>query len=173
MLYEEYIPCTMELEQMEKDDSEMLEIYQELMCHFYICMDVHNTRGNANGIKVWADYLFSILVDAQKKVQFPISDADINQKMISNAYKDVVLEEDDDIYEKGDKFKSFNHRAKHPISRKALLVGFLSVWLKKCVIPSPPHDRILSCVLFPAVQLAHGKPLGLLPAMVCDIQRDL
>jgi len=45
--------------------------------------------------------------------------------------------------------------------------------LKKCVVLSPPHDRILSWVLLPAVQLAHGKPLGLLPAMVCDIQRSL
>ena len=57
--------------------------------------------------------------------------------------------------------------------RKALLAGFLSVWLKKCVAPSPSHDGILSWVLFPAIQLAHGKPLGLLPNMVCCIQRGL
>jgi len=28
-------------------------------------------------------------------------------------------------------------------------------------------------VLFPAIQFAHGKPLGLLPAMVCCIQLGL
>jgi len=55
--------------------------------------------------------------------------------------------------------------------RKALLAGFLSVWLKKCVVSSPPHNGILSWVLFPAIQLAHGKLLGLLLAMVCCIQR--
>jgi len=59
------------------------------------------------------------------------------------------------------------------MSQKALLAGFLSVWLKKCVVPSSSHDRILSWVLLPAVYLVHGKPLGLLPAMVCGIQRGL
>jgi len=38
MPYEEYFPSVIELEQMEKDDSEMFETYRELMCHFYICM---------------------------------------------------------------------------------------------------------------------------------------
>ena len=93
--------------------------------------------------------------------------------MVSSAHENVVLEEDNKIYEKGDKFKSFHRQAKHPISRKALLAGFLSVWLKKYVIPSPPHDRILSWVLLPAVYLAHSKPLGLLLAMVCGIQHGL
>ena len=77
MPYEKYFPYTMELEQMEKDDPEMFETYQKLMCYFYICMDVHNTRRNANGIKVWADYLFPVLDYAPKKFnsrsQTPIS----------------------------------------------------------------------------------------------------
>ena len=42
MSYEEYFPCMMELEQMEKDNPELFTTYQELMCHFYICMNVHN-----------------------------------------------------------------------------------------------------------------------------------
>ena len=93
--------------------------------------------------------------------------------MISSAHENVVLKENGGIYEKGDRFKSFHWQAKYPVSRKALLVGFLSVWLKKCVVLSPPHDGILSWVLLPAVQLAHGKYLGLLPAMVCSTQRSL
>ena len=83
----------------------------------------------------------------------------------SSGHEDVILDEDDSIYEKSDKFKSFHHQASQTMSRKALLVGFLSVWLKKCVVLSPLHDEILSWVLFPAIQLAHGKPLGLLPTM--------
>ena len=55
---------------MEKDNPEMFETYRELICHFYICMDVHNAQGNANGMKVWADYLFSVLDDAPEDVQF-------------------------------------------------------------------------------------------------------
>ena len=89
--------------------------------------------------------------------------------MVSSEHEDVGLDEDNDIYEKGNRFKSFHRQANHPMSRKALLVGFLSVWLKKYVVPSPPRDGILSWVLFPTVQLAHGKPLGLLPVMVCCI----
>ena len=49
MPYEEYFPYTIVLEQMEKDNSGMLETYRELMCHFYNCMDIHNTCGDANG----------------------------------------------------------------------------------------------------------------------------
>ena len=99
----------------------MFVTYRELMCHFYICMDIHNTHGNANEIKVWANYLFLVLDDAPENIQIPISDNFINQKMISSAHEDVVMEEDDGIYEKGDRFKSFHHQAKHPISRKALM----------------------------------------------------
>ena len=126
-------------------------------------MDVHNARGNTNGIKIWADYLFLILDNVPENVQFPISEEDIHQKIISSVHEDIVLEEDDEIYEKDDKFKSFHHQAKHLMSRRAILAGFLSVWLKKCVVPSPPHDGILSWALLPAVQLAHGKPLGCFP----------
>jgi len=43
MPYKEYFPYSMELKQMEKDDPEMFETYRELMCHFYICIDVHIT----------------------------------------------------------------------------------------------------------------------------------
>ena len=82
---------------MEKDDAEMFKAYQELMCHFYIYMDVHNARGNANGIKIWADYLFPVLDDVPEEIQFPISDVDINRKVISSAHEDVILDEDDDI----------------------------------------------------------------------------
>ena len=81
MPYEEYFPCIMELEQKEKDNPEMFKTYQEL-CHFYICMDVHDTHGNVNRIKVWADYLFPVLDGALENVQLPIPDDDINQKMV-------------------------------------------------------------------------------------------
>ena len=78
MSYEEYFSCIKELEQMEKDNPEMFETYRELMCHFYICMDIHNVRGNANGINIWADYLFSILEGAPEDVQLPILEEDIH-----------------------------------------------------------------------------------------------
>jgi len=94
---------------MQKNDPEIFETYRELMCHFHICMDAHNTRGNANGMKVWANYLFPILDCAPEDNQFPIPKEDIRQKMVSSAHEDVILEKDDGMYEKGDKFKSFHY----------------------------------------------------------------
>ena len=85
----------------------------------------------------------------------------------------MVLEEDDGIYEKGDILRSFHHQARRPMSRKALLAGFLSVWLKRCVVPSPSSDVVFPAVLLSAVRLVHGRSLGLLPAMVCYIQQGL
>ena len=82
-------------------------------------------------------------------------------------------EEDDSPYEKGDILRSFHHQARQPMSRKALLAGFLSVWLMRCVMPSPSGDIILQTVLLPAVRLVHGHSLGLMPTMVCCIQRGL
>ena len=127
MPHEVYFPCTIKLEKMEKDDPEIFKTYRKLMCHFYICMDIHNAHGNANEIKGWADYLFPILDGAPEDVQFPISKENIRQQMISNAHKDVISEENDRISKKGDKFKSFHYQAKYPMSQKALLTSFLSV----------------------------------------------
>ena len=78
----------------------------------------YNNCGNASGIKVWADYLFPILDGPQEDVQFPISDDNIHQEMMYSAHEDIVLEEDDKIYEKGDRFKSFHCQAKHLYLKK-------------------------------------------------------
>jgi len=67
--------------------------------------------------------------------------------MKEHDYRDILLEEDEGIYEKGDTFKSFHHQAYQPISRKALLAGFLSISLKRCVVSSLLHDAILLTTL--------------------------
>jgi len=77
-------------------------------------------------------------------------------------HKDVVFEEEDGIYEKGDTFKSFHHQAHQPISQKALLVGFLSVWLKRCAVLSPLHNAIFPTALLPVIRLMDDRSLGLL-----------
>jgi len=51
MPYEEYFPTNQELRQLAKDSPELYEVYQELMCHFYICMDIHRPKGNIIGQK--------------------------------------------------------------------------------------------------------------------------
>ena len=98
------------------------------MCHFYICLDVHRGyKGSLNSLKSWADYLFLTLEEAPEEARFGVVEEDILRMMREHNHRDVVLEEDDDIYEKGDTLKSFHHQARQPTSQKALLAGFSSV----------------------------------------------
>jgi len=59
--YEEYFPYTEELAQLEKDEPAMYETYRELMCHFYICLDLNPSRENVNNLKSWVEYLFPVV----------------------------------------------------------------------------------------------------------------
>jgi len=59
------------------------------------------------------------------------------------------------------------------ISDWALLVGFLMLWLKRCVVLTLPHEVIIADVVYPAVLLAHEKSISLLQAMVASIQSGL
>jgi len=63
-------------------------------------------------MKVWADYLFLVLHGVPEEVQFLISDDDIIWVMVPSGHEDVVLDDDDGIYEKYDNFKSFHHQMK-------------------------------------------------------------
>jgi len=97
------------------------------MCHYHICLDVHNIRENVNGLKSWADYLFSSLEGAPEEIQTPVADVDIEAMMVVNGHGDVILKDDDGIYEKGDKFKSFTIKLLSHVSiglASGLLVHF-------------------------------------------------
>jgi len=47
------------------------------------------------------------------------------------------------------------------------------LWLKRCVVPTLPHEIIVTDVVYPAIFLAHGLSLGLLPAMIGYLQSRL
>ena len=47
------------------------------------------------------------------------------------------------------------------------------LWLKRCVVPTLPHEVIIADVVYPAVLLAYGKSIALLPATVAGIQSGL
>ena len=47
------------------------------------------------------------------------------------------------------------------------------LWLKRCVVLTLSHEVIIADVLYPAVLLAHGKSISLLPATVAGIQSGL
>ena len=71
-----------------------------------------------------------------------------------------------DTFKSDTVFDSFHHQAMIPISNRALLAGFLMLWLKKCVVPTLPHKVIIVDVVCAAVLLAYSWFLGLLPTMV-------
>ena len=87
--------------------------------------------------------MFPTLEGVLEEIQVQVVDKDIAAMMESSGHGNVVLEEDVGVNEIGDSFKSFHHQASQPISRRALLAGFISIWLKKCVVPSLLHDGIL------------------------------
>jgi len=70
-------------------------------------------------------------------------------------------------------FESFHHQAKILISDRVLLAGFLMLWLKQCVVLMLPHEVIVTDMVYPAVLLAHGKSISLLPVMAYGIQSGL
>ena len=126
--YEEYFPSNQELRQLAKDEPELYEVCRELMCHFYICMDIHRVKGNFNGQKAWADYLFLNLSSTPEEVKIrpAASETELNEHLIAGR-GDVVLTEDIDGYFEGDSFKSFHRQARHPLSKRAALARFLSI----------------------------------------------
>jgi len=47
------------------------------------------------------------------------------------------------------------------------------LWLKRCVVSMLSHEVIVTDVTYPAILLAHGKSIALLPVMVAGIQSGL
>lgn len=61
----------------------------------------------------------------------------------------------------------------HKLSPTTASTAYIALWFKRCVIPSLLRECITIRVLYSAVQLVYGCPLGLLLAMVCRIQHGL
>jgi len=58
------------------------------------------------------DYLFSNLENAPKEAHCGVVKEDIFHRIREHSHGDIVLDEDDGIYEKGDAFKSIHHQAR-------------------------------------------------------------
>ena len=82
-------------------------------------------------------------------------------------------ESSEDTFNPDTIFESFHHQAKVPMSDWALLVGFLMLWLKRCVVPTLPQEVIIADVVYPTILLAHGNSIALLLVMVARIQSGL
>jgi len=136
--FEEYFPCAEELAQLEKNEPALYETYKELMCYYYIFLDLHPSRGTVISLTSWVEYSFPVVDGLVKDLQAPMSEKKIVKAMKVGNHEDVVMEEDGNEYERGDVFLSFHRQAFRPLSQQVLLAGYLSAWLKRCVVPSAP-----------------------------------
>jgi len=61
-----------------EEESALFETYRELMCHFYICSNMHgNPKGTLSSSKSWGNYLFPNLEDAPEAAHCGVADEDI------------------------------------------------------------------------------------------------
>lgn len=87
-----------------------------------------------------------------------LSDEAIRERISDLGLTSYVAESNEDEFKAGMQFESFHCQAKYRVSNREL-VGFLMLWFKRCVMPSPPKEAIAIDVVYPAVLLAHGQSL--------------
>ena len=102
----------------------------------------------------------------------PCTDEEIAER-ISASTSSYTTESNEDTFKPYTVFESFHYQARIPISNRALLAGFLMLWLKRCVVPTLPHEVIVVDVVYLAFLLEHGKSISFLQAMVAGIQSGL
>ena len=134
--HEEYILCTEELHLLKRDAPQVYETYQEVLCHFHICVQATGWRSGEVKQMSWANYHFR---DLREKLDLvsrlaASTDTEITKDFrISNSYTTVSNE---DTFKPDTVCDSFHHQAKIPISDRALLARFKMLWLKRCVMPT-------------------------------------
>jgi len=123
---------------------------------------------------VWANYLFNILGDKADRLTHLASstNAKIKERTCAST-SSYFTELTEDTFRPGIVFKSFHYQGKTLISSRALLVGFLMLWLKQCVVLTLSYEVIVADVVYPAVLLAFGQNISLLTAMKGCIQSGL
>jgi len=175
MPYEEYVPTAVELRHVKEEFPLIYETYWEVLCHFHICGQITKWRSQGVTYLSWASYLFNNVNTKDHLITrlAPSSDREIEDRIDQAPEKFYTTESNEDGFDPDLVFESFHHQARTPISDRALLAGFLMLWLKRCVVPTLPHEVIVADVVYPAVLLAHGNPIALLPTVVAGIQSGL
>ena len=87
----------------------------------------------------WANYLFGGLEENSSLVSQLAASTDVEiAERISESMNSYMTESNKDIFKPDTIFGSFYHKAKIPILDRALLAGFLMLWLKRCVMHTLP-----------------------------------
>ena len=116
----------------------------------------------------WTNYLFPGVNKTDPMTRLASSTDEEIIERISASTSSYTTKSNEDTFKPDTDFESFHYQAKVLISDRALLAGFLKLWLKRCVVPTLPHEVIIADMVYPAVLLAHGKSIALLLAMVVE-----
>jgi len=110
----------------------------------------------------WATNLFYGLNDKTGPVTrlAPNTDEETEER-ISASTSSYTMESNEDTFKPDVIFESFHHQTRVQIPNRALLAGFLIIWLKRRVVQTLPHEVIVTDVVYPAVLLAHGWSIAL------------
>ena len=68
-----------------------------------------SSKGASCSLKSWGNYLFPNLEGTPEAAHCGVADEDIFRRMQEHSQGDLILEEDDGPYEKGDILQSFHY----------------------------------------------------------------
>ncbi|ONK58155.1 uncharacterized protein A4U43_C09F8780 [Asparagus officinalis] len=156
------------------------ETLWDLTCHYHIALAqseplTKRTKSNVS-LKQFTSYLFRNLESNSGESiceLAPLTSSGVNSLLKKIDAHSYTISSAESGFPAGTKFKSFLWHATAPTRPMTLLVGYLAIWLKKCVVPYQSSDALPLEVLYPAVQLAYKKELSLLPLMVANIHQGL
>jgi len=94
-----------------------------------------------------ANYLFPRVNKTNLMTRLPYSTNEEITERISAPTSSYTTKSNKDTFKLDMVFESFHHQAKVRMSNRALLAGFLILWLKQCVVPMLPHKVIVADVV--------------------------
>ena len=109
----------------------------------------------------WVNYLFLGVNKTDPMTRLAPSTDKEKTERISASTSSYTIESNEDIFRPDTVFESFHYQAKVPMSDRALLMGFLMLWLKRYVVLTLPHEVIVVDVVYLGVLLAHRKFISL------------
>ncbi|ONK72984.1 uncharacterized protein A4U43_C04F25720 [Asparagus officinalis] len=177
--YQEYFPSNQELLQLKTHRPARYDTLWELTCYYPIALARTNLIVRKKfpqiRLKQFSGYLFKNLEKSDEAVceLKPLTPSEINKLIKKCDAQSYTITSAQGRFSVGTKFKTFLLQAEKSIHPKTLLAGYITLWLKKCVVPYQTSDALRIEVLFITVQLAYGRSLSLLPAMVADILHGL
>src|SRR3954470_22498838 len=166
--YEEHVPPSAELELLKIQDPELYSTYWEILCHFFICGELKDRGRGGVAFSTWAEYLFPGIGADQVEELTVLSELKARKLALESK---VTLKESVAGSSSRTPPRNFCYFGRRPLTSRARLAGFLSIWLGKCVVPT--REAATVKVLLLGARLACGVKIALVPAVIANIQHGL